>query len=86
MLVLLPPRRDVRGIRGVSQRCRTLITTAECLLNPNRNPGMDKQAIEDELKHQLGIDKVIWIPRQVPNCDLCRRLCLGWKKAQLVVT
>ncbi|CAN6248977.1 unnamed protein product [Urochloa humidicola] len=41
----------------------TCITTEECLLNPNRNPNMTKQEIENELKDYLGVTKVIWIPR-----------------------
>ncbi|MFF2195224.1 agmatine/peptidylarginine deiminase [Streptomyces sp. NPDC058157] len=40
----------------------TLITTEQCLLHPNRNPGMTREEIEDELKARLGITKVIWLP------------------------
>jgi agmatine deiminase len=40
----------------------TLITTEQCLLNKNRNPTWTKQQIEDELKLQLGVEKVIWLP------------------------
>ena len=43
--------------------CRTLVTTAECLLHENRNPHMGKQQIEAELLRTLGIRKVIWLPR-----------------------
>ncbi|KAG1327498.1 EMB1873-like protein [Cocos nucifera] len=41
----------------------TCITTEECLLNPNRNPDMSREEIEDELKMYLGVRKVIWLPR-----------------------
>ena len=41
----------------------TLITTAQCLLNPNRNPDLSKDEIEKYLHDYLGIDKTIWIPR-----------------------
>jgi agmatine/peptidylarginine deiminase len=44
---------------------RTLVTTAECLLNENRNPSMSKGDIEAELHAMLGIDKVIWLPKGV---------------------
>jgi agmatine deiminase len=40
----------------------TLITTAESMLNKNRNPGMSKQQIEAELKARFGVTKVIWLP------------------------
>ena len=39
------------------------MTTAECLLNQNRNPSMSKQEIEAELDRQLGIKKVLWLPK-----------------------
>lgn len=40
----------------------TLITTEECLLNPNRNPEMNKDDIERTLKEYLNIQTVIWLP------------------------
>ena len=40
----------------------TLITTEQCLLHPNRNPGLTKDQIEAELKAGLGVTKVIWLP------------------------
>lgn len=39
----------------------TLITTEECLLNPNRNPNLTKEQLEDYLKQYLNIEKVIWL-------------------------
>lgn len=39
----------------------TLLTTRQCLLNPNRNPGMDQEAIEAALRESLGVDKVLWL-------------------------
>ena len=39
----------------------TLITTESCLLNKNRNPGLDKKDIEEIFKAYLGIEKVIWL-------------------------
>ena len=40
----------------------TLITTESCLLNPNRNPGLGRCAVEAELKRVLGVSKIIWLP------------------------
>ncbi|MDF2717207.1 MAG: agmatine deiminase [Paenibacillus sp.] len=41
----------------------TLLTTEECLLNPNRNPDITREQIEEELKKFLNISKVIWLKR-----------------------
>lgn len=40
----------------------TLITTEQCLLHPNRNPGMSREQIEDELRDRLGVETIIWLP------------------------
>ncbi|WP_055701704.1 MULTISPECIES: agmatine deiminase family protein [Streptomyces] len=40
----------------------TLITTEQCLLHPNRNPGMSRAEIEAELTSRLGVEKIIWLP------------------------
>ncbi len=39
----------------------TLITTEQCLLNPNRNPELDKDEIERLLNAHFGVEKVIWL-------------------------
>lgn len=40
----------------------TLIVTETSILNPNRNPGVNKALAESELRAMLGIEKVIWLP------------------------
>lgn len=40
----------------------TLLATESALVNPNRNPSMDRDAVENEFKRVLGISKVIWLP------------------------
>ncbi|WP_332605401.1 agmatine deiminase [Acinetobacter sp. ESBL14] len=45
----------------------TLLTTAECLLHPNRNPEMTQAQIEYELSTLLGVEKFIWLPLGVYN-------------------
>ena len=43
----------------------TCLTTEECLLNPNRNPHLSREAIEDQLRRYLGVGHVIWLGRGV---------------------
>jgi agmatine deiminase len=45
----------------------TLITTEECLLNPNRNPHLSRAQIEQFLADYLNVQQVIWIPLGVYN-------------------
>ena len=40
----------------------TLVTTTECLDNPNRNPTMSSEQIDQMLRDQLGASTVIWLP------------------------
>ncbi len=39
----------------------TLMTTSACLLNPNRNPQLDKSALESVLSTHLGVQKILWL-------------------------
>jgi agmatine deiminase len=39
----------------------TVLTTEQCLLNPNRNPELDRAAIEAALHAHLGTEKVVWL-------------------------
>ena len=39
----------------------TVLTTEECLLNPNRNPRLSREEIERHLLDYLGAEKVIWL-------------------------
>jgi agmatine deiminase len=41
----------------------TLLTTEECLLNPNRNPHLTREEIERELQAYLGVSRIIWLKR-----------------------
>jgi agmatine deiminase len=40
----------------------TAIMTESSIINSNRNPGMSKAQIEAELKANLGLRKIIWLP------------------------
>ncbi len=39
----------------------TILTTRQCLLNPNRNPGWTEAAAESALAASLGARKVLWL-------------------------
>ena len=39
----------------------TLLTTEQCLLNPNRNPGLDRAEIEARLGLLFGVRQVLWL-------------------------
>lgn len=41
----------------------TLLTTEQCLLNPNRNPHLSKVQIEQFLKDYLGVSSIIWLDK-----------------------
>jgi agmatine deiminase len=47
----------------------TLLTTEQCLLNRNRNPGLSKQDIERALCDTLGLSKVLWIGEGIAGDD-----------------
>jgi len=39
----------------------TLLTTEQCLLNPNRNPSLSREQIEDTLRSRLGVQRILWL-------------------------
>jgi agmatine deiminase len=39
----------------------TVVTTEQCLLNPNRNPSPTHAEIEGWLEHDLGFERVVWL-------------------------
>jgi len=39
----------------------TLLTTAECLLSPERNPQYTREELESLLKQQLGAERILWL-------------------------
>ncbi len=39
----------------------TLLTTSECLLNPNRNPHLNREQLEQQLSPLLGCDHWLWL-------------------------
>jgi agmatine deiminase len=60
----------------------TLLTTTECLLNPNRNPQLTKKQIEQRLKAELGVQTILWLENGAligddtdAHIDTLARLC-----------
>ena len=47
----------------------TLITTEQCLMNPNRNPHMSRAHIESVLGATLGLERVVWLPVSIDDRD-----------------
>jgi len=39
-----------------------LVTTEQCLLNPNRNPHLSRTDIEARLCRELGQERIVWLP------------------------
>ncbi|TPG09984.1 agmatine deiminase family protein [Sphingomonas oligophenolica] len=45
----------------------TAITTEQCLLNRNRNPGMSRAEIEVRLAEDLGLTRIVWLGEGLLN-------------------
>ncbi len=39
----------------------SLLTTSECLLNPNRNAHLNKKQTEEILKKEFGVEQILWL-------------------------
>jgi agmatine deiminase len=44
-----------------------VVTTEQCLLNPNRNPQMSREEIEERLERNLGFTRVLWLGEGLIN-------------------
>lgn len=47
----------------------TLLTSTACLLNPNRNPHLNKEEIEAYLYNYYGVDQVLWVSEGIVGDD-----------------
>jgi agmatine deiminase len=45
----------------------SFITTEQCLLNPNRNPGLSRADIEERMARDLGATRVVWLGEGLAN-------------------
>lgn len=68
-LGLAPHRRDwvLEGGAIESDGAGTCLTTRQCLLNPNRNPGQSEHDVERRLREDLGFDRVVWLDEGLLN-------------------
>jgi agmatine deiminase len=46
-----------------------LLTTEQCLLHPNRNPSMTREAIEAALCDNLGVSQILWLGEGIVGDD-----------------
>ena len=47
----------------------TLMTSTACLLNPNRNPHLNQEQIENYLINYYGVDQILWIDEGIVGDD-----------------
>ena len=47
-----------------SDGIETILTTKQCLLNPNRNKGLTQQEIEQQLLENLGAKRILWLDQE----------------------
>ncbi|MDZ7644894.1 MAG: agmatine deiminase family protein [Woeseiaceae bacterium] len=46
-----------------------LLTTESCLLNPNRNPAMSRETLEQALRDYLGVREILWLGDGIAGDD-----------------
>ena len=44
-----------------------MMTTRSCLLNPNRNPSLNFDKIEDNLREAFGVHQILWLDQGLKN-------------------
>jgi agmatine deiminase len=45
----------------------TVVTTEQCLLNPNRNPCLSREKVEEALARDLGFERFVWLGEGLVN-------------------
>lgn len=67
----------------------TLLATEECLLNPNRNPHLDKGQVETLLHDYLGVTRILWLGKGVVNDETdghIDNLCCFARPGEVILT
>ncbi len=47
----------------------SLLTTESCLLNPNRNPHLTREKIEEYLRNYYGVEQILWLTDGIAGDD-----------------
>ena len=47
----------------------TILTSTACLLNPNRNPQLNQEKIEEFLRSYYGIEQILWVDEGIVGDD-----------------
>lgn len=47
----------------------TLLTSTACLLNPNRNPQLNQEQIENYLRNYYGVEQILWVDEGIVGDD-----------------
>lgn len=47
----------------------TLLTSTACLLNPNRNPHLNQEQIENYLRDYYGVEQILWVDEGIVGDD-----------------
>ena len=66
----------LEGGSVISDGAGTIVTTEQCLLAPNRNPSLSRDAIEELLAEYLGAERIVWLgpgPGRGPRHRRARR-------------
>ncbi len=46
-----------------------LLTTEQCLLNPNRNPTLGRAEIESDARARFGVEEIVWLGDGIEGDD-----------------
>ena len=68
-LPLFAPAMVLEGGSIEVNGCGTLLTTESCLLNPNRNPRLTQDQIEQFLRDYLGVTNILWLGQGIAGDD-----------------
>jgi agmatine deiminase len=68
-LPIYTPRMVLEGGSIEVNGAGTLLTTKSCLLNPNRNPDLTQQEIEQRLRDYLGVTQILWLGDGIEGDD-----------------